>query len=397
MDINAQILALGAEYEEFVIGARRCVHTYAETAAREVRTRELILETAQQLELPARRLSQTGVIVRLETPRLGPVVALRADMDALAVAESETNLVGCRTCRSETPETSCHACGHDAHTAMLLGAMQILARIRDRLRGTVLFCFEEGEESGTGVHAMLEALEEEKVDMCWAIHVYAGLEEGKLSVESGARMAGAARAEVTFHGKSGHVSQPELAANPIVCGAAFLNNLASATAQKGLSKSVNMGWTVFQGGSVTNVIPETARLAGSYRYFDGDAGETAVALTKEVARHTAAMYGCRAEFPPDLRSDPTINDAARAQAAYRALESMLPAGTLTSCPPWPATESFHRYLKRYPGVLAFLGIRNPEAGYGAPHHNPRFDLNEKVLKTGAVATARVAAAWLGEE
>lgn len=391
---NQEILKLAAEYEPYIIECRRRVHTFAELAMHENKTHAFILEEVKKLGLPYEEVPTTSIIAKLDTGRPGKVLALRADIDALPLAESEENLAGPRTCHSEQAET-CHACGHDAHTAMLLGAMQVLTRMRDELNGTVLFCFEEGEEPNSGIDALLAALEKYHVDLCWGIHVYAGLEENKMSIDPGPCMAGATGIDITFHGKSGHGSRPDLAASPIFCGANFLNNLSVAFGQQiGAGKTVTMGITMFHGGEVSNLIPDDARLQGSYRFFDREEGLKALAITKKVAKDTADIHNCTAEFGPDFVGGPVVNEPECSQVAQRVIEEIMP-GTVVHCEPWFAGESYRLFLERYPGVFAFLGIKNEEAGYGAPHHNNRFDLNEAVLKTGAVATVRYAMEWLG--
>lgn len=401
MSLNEEILKLAGELEPYVIDCRRTIHAFAETAAHEVKTKALILREAEELGLPYEEVPVTSVIVKLDTGRPGMVVALRADIDALPMAESETNLAGPRTCRSEQPDT-CHACGHDAHTAMLLGAMRVLARLRDRLNGTVLFCFEEGEEINSGVKPLLDALEKYHVDRCWAIHTYASLEEGKLSVDPGPRMAGGTPIALRFIGRAGHGSRPDLAVNPVFCGASFLNNLCAAFSnQIPAGQTVTMGITMFHCGDAYNIISDTAEIQGSFRFFDMEAGKKAVRAYRRTAEHTAAMFGCQVEIlkgeepsGPGRGCGPVINDEACAAAAYQALEPLLPEGTLVSCEPWYAGETYCWWLDRYPGVLALLGIKNEAGGYGAPHHHEKFDLNEKVLKTGVIATARYAAEWL---
>lgn len=358
----------------------------------------VILEAAKKLGLPYEEVPTTSVIVKLDTGRPGKVVALRADIDALPMEEAETNLVGPRTCHSEQPCT-CHACGHDAHTAMLLGAMQMLTRLKEKLNGTVLFCFEEGEEPNSGVAALLAALEKYNVDTCWAIHVYAAPEEGKMCVDPGPRMAGACGIDMTFRGKGGHGSRPDLAVNPVFCGASFLNNLSVAFPQQlTAGKTVTMGITIFQGGEALNVIPETARIAGTFRFFDAEEGKKAQQLAKQTAEHTAAIHNCTVEYDPmmSIIGIPTITDAACSKLASRVLNEVLPIGTVVHCDPWYGGESFRLWLERYPGVFAFLGIKNLSEGFGAEHHNIYFDFNEKVLKTGAVSTVRYAIEWMGE-
>lgn len=403
MNLNETILKLAGELEPHVIQYRRTIHTYAETAGHEVKTKALILREAGALGLPCEEVPGTSVIVKLDTGRPGMVVALRADIDALPLAECETNLAGPRTCRSEQPET-CHACGHDAHTAMLLGAMRVLTQIRDRLDGTVLFCFEEGEEINSGVKPLLDALEKYHVDRCWAIHVYAELEEGRLSVDPGPRMAGGTPVAVRFTGRAGHGSRPDLAANPLFCGASFLNSLCVAfNNQIPAGQTVTMGIATFHCGDTYNIISDTAEIEGSFRFFDMEAGRKSVEIFNRTAEHTAAMFGCKAEVykgaeapsGPGKGCGPVINDRDCAERAQKALAELLPEGTLVSCEPWYAGECYCWWLERYPGVLALLGIKNPEAGYGAAHHQNQFDLNESVLKTGVIATARYAAEWLG--
>lgn len=402
MSLNEEILRLAGELEPYVIDCRRTIHTYAEVASHEDKTKALIIREAEALGLPYEEVPVTSVIVELDTGRPGKVVALRADIDALPMAECETNLTGPRTCRSEQPDT-CHACGHDAHAAMLLGAMRLLTALRDRLCGKVLFCFEEGEEINSGVKPLLDALEKYHVDRCWAIHTYADLEEGKLSIDPGPRMAGGTPVALRFIGQAGHGSRPDLAVNPVFCGASFLNNLCAVFSnQIPAGQTVTMGITVFRGGDAYNIISDTAEIEGSFRFFDMEAGRKAVEAYRRTAEHTAAIFGCQVEIlkggeapsGPGRGCGPVINDEACAAAAQAALEPLLPAGTLVSCEPWYAGECYCWWLERYPGVLALLGIRNRAEGYGAPHHHDRFDLNEKVLKTGVAATAGYAAQWL---
>ena len=392
------IKELAGQQEDYIIRCRRTIHALAETAAQEFKTKAFILEQAKELGLPWEEVPTTSLIVKMDTGKPGPVVALRADIDALPMKEDPQNLKGPRTCVS-SQENTCHACGHDAHSAMLLGAMRILHAIRGQLQGTVLFCFEEGEEPLTGVDALLQALEKYKVNRVWAIHVYAELEEGKISVEPGPRMAGACIPCVRFTGRSGHGSRPDLAINPLFCGASFLNNLCTAFCNEiPAGETVTMGITTFHCGTVNNIIDNTAEIGGSFRFFSKEAGEKAKEIFKRVAETTGAMYRCKVEFLPEFSflNVPVVNDAACALSAQKVLAELFSGDVLASCPPWYAGESFARWLNRYPGALAFLGIRNPDAGYGAAHHNEKFDLNEAVLKEGAASTAACAARWLAE-
>jgi amidohydrolase len=384
MSLNDQILELASEYENYIIDCRRKVHTFAEIGMYEFKTKAFIIEEARKLGLPYEEVPTNSVIVKLDTGRPGKHIALRADIDALPMEESSTNLVGTRTCISEQQKT-CHACGHDAHTAMLMGAMQVLYRLKDSLNGVICFCFEEGEEPNSGIVALLEALDKYNIDRVWGIHVYAALEEGKISVQVGPRMAGYCTARVDFIGKAGHASRPDLAANPLFCSANFLNNLCVAFCnQITAGETVTMAIPMLHVGNASNMIDNKAEIRGTFRFFNNEEGKKAQELFHSIAEHTAAMHKCSA----------VINDEESSIVAERALSEVLSEGDVVQCDPWYAGETFSEWLKKYKGVFAFLGIKNEESGYGADHHNEKFDLNEAVLKTGAISTVRYAVEWL---
>lgn len=388
--IRQQAQALRAD----VVRWRRIVHGFAELSGQEVQTSAFIRTELEALGLPVQAVSATGLLATLDTGRPGPCIALRADIDALPVPEQPNNLAGPRSCISQNPAT-CHACGHDAHTAMLLGAAKALAACRDTLCGTVYFCFEEGEETGGGVQAMLDALAARRVDTCWAIHVYAGLASGKICLDAGPRMAGAAGVDLTVCGRGGHGSRPDLSINPVFCAASILTNAAAAWVnQIPAGETVTLGITSIQGGETGNVIPDTARVLGSLRFFSAGQGQKAVELLQSVAEHTAAINRCTVRFGPKFRvlCGPVRNDPRYAALAQQAVAQVLPAGAVVSCDPWYASESFSRYCQAYPCVMAHLGIDNPAYGSGAAHHNGAFDVDENVLPLGVAATLKYVAA-----
>ena len=387
---NEEIRQQADMLKDYVIRCRRKVHEFAEPSGTEEQTSAFVRKEMEDLGLPYERVSATGLMAVLDTGRPGPHMALRADMDALSVPESRENLTGPRTCLSKNPAT-CHACGHDAHTAMLLGAMKALKAKEDRLRGVFYFCFEEGEEDGRGVADMLKALGRRKVDTVWAIHVYAGLPSGTICVDPGPRMAGAAGVELTVVGKGGHGSRPDMAVNPVMCAAAILTNVAMAWVnQITAGETVTLGVTSIRGGDTGNVIPDTAAIKGSLRFFNMEEGMTVVEVFKQVAEHTAVMNRCAVEFGPRFKAlcGPVINDKRYAAIAREALLEILGEECVVSGEPWYASESFSRWLAAYPGVFAHLGTKNPEKGFGAAHHNSRFDVDEEVLSLGLTATLK---------
>lgn len=385
------------ELESYVIGLRREFHRHPEVASKEEWTSARLKEEIEKCGLPIEMVSATGMIATLDTGREGVHLALRADIDALPVPENVNNLKGCKVSVSEIDGFS-HACGHDAHMAMMIGAMKMLTEMKDELNGVVHFCFEEGEESGTGKAGMLEALSRRRVDTVWAIHVYSALQAGKISVDAGPRMAGAAPFYVTVKGKGGHGSRPDLSVSPIFAASCILNNLASAWVnQIDANETVTLGVANFHSGTdVANVIPETASFAGSMRFFNMDEGRKALGIMKEICDATAKMHHCTVEYDPrtEIAVGPVINDAGYSAMAAEALNDILPEGTVSECPKWYASESYSMYLERYPGVFAFLGIRNEELGSGAEHHNEKFDVDDSVLKLGVLSTAKYAVSLL---
>ena len=392
--MNERILELGKTYEDDVIRWRRELHRFPELGGQEFRAAALVEKQAGRLGLQVLEVGQTGRIAILDTARPGKTVLLRADMDALPVPEHPENLKGARTVISENPGCS-HACGHDAHTAMLLGAMEILSELREALTGRVVFCFESDEENGSGWPVQLPVLEKLGIDRCFAIHVLSSLRSGFVNIADGPRMSGLVWVNAEFVGRGGHGSRPDLSVNPVFAAAAALGNLASAAAnQVETGEILTLGITSIQGGQVFNVIPDRARVLGSMRYFKKEVGEQALDMLKNVFDHTAAIHRCTVEYDPQTRIylSPAVNDPETAALARRAI----PQEWQADCGRWYASETFHTCLDRWPGALAFLGIRNEQLGSGAEHHNERFDVDESALWRGAVCYAAFAAQVLTE-
>ena len=386
--MTERILELGRKFEGDVIRWRRELHRFPEPGGQEFRTAALVEEKAKALGLEVLHAGECGRIAILDTGKPGKTVLLRADLDALPVPEHPENLRGARVVTSENPGYS-HACGHDAHTAMLLGAMEILTELKDTLCGRVIFCFESDEENGSGWPVLLPVLEGLNIDTCFAIHVLSSLGSGKISLQSGGRMCGMVAVDAQFVGKGGHGSRPDLSVNPVFAAAAALSNLAVAAANRITPGEVlTLGITAIQGGSVFNVIPDRARILGTMRYFNREIGQIALDMEKSVFDHTAAMYGCTVEYAPrnKIYLEPVVNDA----DCVRMLRSALPGGWLEDCEPWYASETFSVCMNRWPGALAFLGIKNETLGSGAEHHNEHFDVDESALWRGAVCYAAFA-------
>lgn len=384
-----EIVKIVEELEEEIIEMRQEFHRCPELSLQEKETGRKIREKIRELGLPCETVGDYGIIAFLEGGKPGKTVLLRADMDALPVEESEENLKGKKNCCSGVKGIS-HACGHDAHMAMILGAMKALCRIREKLRGNVVFAFEQAEEVGRGIFPMLEALEKYRIDTCFGLHVYAGLEEGRISVQPGPRMAAITAFTIRVNGRGGHASRPDMTVNPLMCTANILVNLNNIWSQElDPTKVVTLGIASMHCGEKGNVIADSAEFSGSLRYADVEEGKKAFAALKRVCEGVAGAHRCTVEYPRILDSPHVVyNDETCSRIAARAVEEILGKEHLGECPLWFASESMGMYQERYPGVFAFLGIKNTEKGFGAAHHTREFDLNEKVLKYGTMAAVK---------
>lgn len=381
-----ELPALAKKEEAYLLECRRTVHRFAEVAGTEEKTAAFIKAEADKLGLPYETVSKTGFIVTMDTGRAGNGVALRADMDALPVTENPNNLKGPRSVLSENPGCS-HACGHDCHVAMLLTAMRILNGLKDKLSGVIYFCFEEGEETGTGWTGMVDALEKKNINTVFGLHVYAGLEHGLVSIEPGPRMSGTVNINATFVGKGGHGSRPDLSVNPVFAAAnAICNTAVAFENQLDVNETVTLGFTGISGSAVNNVFPDTSTVLGTLRFFNPEEGRKAVKLLKTVFNHTAFMHRCTVDYMmTDIILEPVLNDPDASALAEKALGAVLPEGSISTVDKWYASESFSEYLRRYKGVLGFIGIRNEEKGCAAEHHNECFDVDESALINGVLA------------
>jgi amidohydrolase len=333
-------------------------------------------------------VGRTGVVALLRPARQNARgVLLRADMDALPITE-----VAGREYGSEVPGRM-HACGHDGHTAMLLGAARLLAAEREALRRDGLFCFQPAEESGGGAEAMLAdgVLDWVEIGEVYGQHVWSPFAAGTVHVRAGAAMAAQDEFHARIVGRAGHGALPHAAVDPIVAAAAAvtaLQTIVSRSVDPIASAVVTVGSVA--GGSATNVIPGEVRLAGTLRSFDPGVRELLRRRVGEVLEGTAAAAGCRVELQLVPGYPALVNDATATERARRAAALIFGAAAVHEPPPILAAEDFAYFLGQRPGAFLFLGAGNAERGITAPHHSPAFDIDESVLPRGAELLARLA-------
>lgn len=387
MSLNDKILQLVEKYEKEAIELRHLLHENPEMSSKEFETSKLLKRYATELGLEIEEVSAdersvgTGFIATLDTGKPGKTVGLRTDIDALPVQENVNNLVGKREVISKN-EGVMHACGHDGHMSTLIHSMKILCELKDELTGKIIFIFEEAEELGNGIDAMVKLLKTKDIDAIYGNHLAAFLDTGYVSADVGPVMAAAAQVDFDVIGKGGHGSRPDLSINPLFAGVDILNSISTAwNNQIDVEETVTLGITQFNVGSQFNVFADKASIGGSLRYFDVETGENAYEMLINIAEKVASVHNCTIEVAAvhGPQTFPVVNDEKLALMVQDGIDELFP-GALAHKINWFASESFSDYAKVAPSVFSFVGIRNKEIGSGAEHHNEYFDMDDGALK-----------------
>jgi amidohydrolase len=367
--------------QEELVRYRRHFHAHPELSLIEFATAKFIERELREAGYDQIRtgIGGTGILATLQGGRPGPVTLLRADMDALPIEERIDEPY-----RSLTPGVM-HACGHDGHMAILLAAARALRRRIDEISGTVVFCFQPGEEGHSGNKLMIEdgALENPHVDRTFALHLYSGLDVGKVGVRDGAFFASSDRFDIELAGKGGHGALPQGAIDPIVASAQFVTMLQTvASREVAANQPVVVTVGALHSGTTFNVIPELATLQGSVRAFDETIrAELPVRIERLLAGVCEAMrltyrFDYHWIYPPTV-NDPATNDIVRAVAREVVGEQNLvdPHEIVM----WSEDMSFMQELR--PGAYFLVGARGPRKGI-EPQHSARFDIDERSLEVG---------------
>jgi hippurate hydrolase len=361
-----------------LVELRRDLHAHPETAFEERRTSDLLAQRLREAGIETHRgLAKTGVVGTLALGE-GPAIGLRADMDALDLSE-RTGLPYASRCAGRM-----HACGHDGHAAMLLGAARYLAE-RGGFRGSVHFVFQPAEENLAGGKLMVDEGLFERFPMTavFGLHNRPGLEAGALGARPGPVMACADFFELRLTGIGGHAAYPHTARDPIVAAAQIIGGwqtLVSRGADPLHSAVVSV--TRIQGGYTTNVIPAEVSLAGTVRAFREDVRSGLETGLQRMADSIAAAHGVAAELSYERRYRPTVNTQPEVDSALAAMELTVDTGRVrTDLAPSMGAEDFGWMLERCPGAYAMIG-NGTEGAHGRPLHNPEYDFNDAIIPIG---------------
>ncbi len=357
---------------------RRDLHAHPELAFSEIRTSDRVAQELERIGLETfRGIARTGIVARLRCGTAKRAIGLRADMDALPLDEFNT------FDHRSRHQGRMHACGHDGHTAMLLGAAEALAKIGG-FDGTVYFIFQPAEEHEGGGRVMIEdgLFQRFPMEMVFGLHNWPGMEAGNFGVADGPVMAGADRFRITIKGRGGHAAMPHQAADVVVAGSALVQALQTLVSRNlDPLQALVLSVTIFQAGHADNVLPERATLGGTVRTLRPEVKEQAIAGMERVCQGVAAAYGVSIKLDYEHGYPPTINAAAAAQFCRASAAAVVGAERVASdLQPSMGAEDFSYLLQEVPGCYVWLG-NGPGQG-GCMLHSPHYDFNDEVIVTG---------------
>jgi amidohydrolase len=387
--LKEKIKKLAREIAPDLISIRHHLHAHPELSYQEFQTSAFIQQKLTAAGIPFRVMAETGVVGVIEGKNPGKrVIALRADMDALPIREE--NQVSYRS----QHEGVMHACGHDVHTTILLGASRILKELRDEWEGTVKLIFQPGEEKNPGGASLMireGVLRDPEPQAIFGLHVHPGLEVGKLSFRGGMVMASADEIYITVRGKGGHAAAPHLTVDTVLVASHLVVALQQVISRNRnpLSPSV-LSITSVQGGYTTNVIPSEVKLMGTFRAMDEKWRFKAHELIRKLATELVQSMGAEIDLHIDVGYPMVYNNEVLDRVARAEAGEFLGAGNVLETEVRLGAEDFGYYTRQIPGCFYRLGVMNAEKGIVSGVHTPTFDIDEAAIEIGAGMMA-----WMG--
>jgi carboxypeptidase Ss1 len=385
------VLSEAKQIEDEIISTRRRIHSNPELSYCEFETAKLVAEKLRKFGISVKTgVGGTGVVGLLEgSEKRGKVVALRADMDALPVKENSDVPFKSRN------DGKMHACGHDTHVAMLLGAAHLLSNHKDELQGSVKFLFQPAEENGGrgGAKPMIEdgAMENPHVDFVFGLHISSSHDSGTIALKSGPVMAAPDGFKITVKGKGGHGSEPSETVDPIFVSSQLINAVQGISSRMiKQTEPFTISVCSIHSGTKNNIIPDEALLEGTIRTVSEKTRVRAKKLLREISESTCATFGasCDVEFTEDAYPV-TINDPRVTERVSEVVKTIGDVKTVET-DVLLGGEDFSRFLQIAPGTWYFLGTFNKKKGCIYPNHSSKFMVDEEVLKFGAASLAAIA-------
>lgn len=390
--INQKLKEAFIVYKDELTELRRKLHSEPELSWEEYKTTDFVCDYLDQLGVSYRRAEPTGVIAEIKGGKPRKTVALRGDMDALSVEELNKDLP-----YASREDGKMHACGHDAHTAMLLVAAKALNEIKDELPGNVRLLFQPAEEVAEGAKALVQQGAVEGVDNVFGIHIWSQMPTHKVSCTPGPSFASADLFKITFKGKGGHGAIPQACIDAAIVASSFVMNVQSVVSrtidpQKGAVLTIGK----MEVGTRFNVIAENAVIEGTVRCFDPEIRDHIEAQLSHYAESVAAVYGATAKVEYIRGTQAVINDEYSAALVQRVAAEAFGEEVIFHEKPTMGGEDVSFYLDEVPGSFALVGSGNPEKDTEWAHHHGKFNIDEDALATGAELYAQYAWAYLND-
>ena len=370
-----------AELNKELLNLRRDFHKHPELGFEEHRTAGVVENYLKTLGLEPQRMTKTGVVALLEGSKPQPVIMLRADMDALPVEEE--NKVDYKS----RNKGIMHACGHDAHMAMLLVAAKILTENKDDIAGTIKFVFQPNEEIAGAIHMIADGvLENPAVDAAMGIHIWTPVASGKIAVTAGPVMSGLDVFKVTIRGKGGHTGVPEDAVDPVITAANVIQTVQIIqTREISNLKSTVIMFGKIAGGTKSNIIPDKVRLEGSIRFLypgGSDSEEQPTERFIRIVEQVCNTHRCTCEIDIVHENIPLINHEEMVKIARQTAAEVFGDKKYLIDNQSIASEDFSEFSSKVPGVFMFLGTGDEKKGTHISHHNPYFNIDEDTMPAG---------------
>ncbi len=394
--LNSKIQSAIAKVEPKCIDWRRHLHQYPELGYEEFKTAKIVADHLRSLGIEVQEgVAKTGVVGILKGGKPGPCIALRADMDALPVTERVDIPFASkvRTTYNNEEVGVMHACGHDAHVAMLMGAAEVLAGIRNEIKGTIKFVFQpaeegapEGEKGGGETMVLEGVMDNPKVEAMFGLHIQSRIEEGTIHYKPGSFMASADFFSIKVKGKGSHGSQPWLGVDPIVASAQIIMGLQTIVSRESELTKAPVVITVgkIQGGVRTNIIPEEVNMLGTIRTLDSDMQKHVQKRFREVIETIGKAAGVETEVVIDTKTLVTYNDPALLKKMLPSLQKAIGEENVIERNWVTGAEDFSYYGLKAPSLFLYLGgmAKGQDPATAAPHHTPDFSISDNSLKTG---------------
>jgi len=383
----SDIKELTEKYYPQIVELRRYFHKYPELSKKEFATQKKIIEVLSKLDLDIRKAAGTGVIAELKGEKPGKIIAIRADIDALAIDDE------CGKPYQSQNKGACHACGHDGHIAMLLGVIKVLSNLRHKIQGTVRFIFQPSEEEvadGSGAAAIIADDGLKDVDAIIGAHLWQPVKFGTVGISAGPMMAASDEFTIIIQGKAGHASMPHQTIDSILTASQIvvaLNTIVGRDVDPMKQAVVSVG--VFNSGHVYNSVAGRAELKGTIRSLDENVREKVFGHIKKIVEDVCDMAGAKCKIERNRCTYVLANDPKVTSIVLEAGKEMV-GHKAHAIGPFMSSEDFSYYLQKIPGCFIFVGVGNPEKDIIYPQHHPKYDIDERAMAYGVEVMSNAA-------